>query len=469
MHKYYSIHLLINNILRMKRQLKRSNEVIMLAASHYVTTSTTARMLTGNTSSPTPVIDSMANYALAITNGDVNRTNAAAGSNYNQVLTATTIGTQKPNIIELFNKVPTTTLKYPLKNIKYFSSTLNADYPVEVNVDRYKAPTTSVWSIKAGTQTFAPNTTYQIEMKFKGRTMDEYYSTEGLIHSEAVLTPNYASGTATINVANYVLGNAAIGINSASPLNFPQYRGRVPAVVLGVADATYALTGALAGTAFSALPASGGTVLNVWNSKRGMKAVDLSAIDIAAIQKAVASGSFATGDKLVPLDPTNIANLSLASTSCLKGLIVLALDREYAWEDFVAETKTNIDNVGVSKGFDKSLAVVKQEEFASEGTNTRKLWLQFRNTFSQRLYTKLFDERANITYPNPIDLTKTYGVISIEHSNEHSSDLGHLTIDPFKTLILVEDTGGAEPAIMTTLKAALDAFLTANAKAVSVA
>lgn len=450
----------------MVRQLKRSNEVIMVAGSHYTTTSTTARMLTSNASSPTPVIDAMAAGALAITNGDPNRTNAAAGSNYNQVLTATTIGTQKPDVIEIFSKLATTNLKYPLKNIKYVSSVLNAAYPIDINIERYKVPTTSCWTLKPGTQTFAPNTTYQVELKFKGRTMDEYYSTESLIHSEAVLTPNYASGTATVNVANYVLGNIALGINSASPLNFPQYRGRLPIVALGVIDTTGA--GGVSLTTISGY--SAGQTLNVWNSKRGMKAVDLTAGDIAAIAKVVANGSFVGTDKVVPLDIANISNLSLAAANCLKGLIFLALDREYAWEDFVAETKTSIDNIGVSKGFDRSLVTVKAEEFASEGNSTRKLWLQYRNTFSQRLYNKLFDERANINYPNPIDLTKTYAVITIDHSNQHSADLGHLTIDPFKTLILVEDTGtGGVPAVVTSIQTALDAFLTANAKPLSVA
>lgn len=440
----------------MKRQLKRSNEVILVASSLYNTTDATAKILS-STATTTPVIDTMATGALAFGEADVNKTS------YNQVVTAATVTSDKKRKLEIFNKVAYTGLKYPLKNIKFFSSILDAEFPIQANIERYKAPSISVWSVKTPAVLFEPNTVYQLETRFKNRTIDEVYSTEGLLYTTSVTTPDYPSSVANANVQNYVLGKMAIDINSSSPLNAPQYRGQIPMIALGVV----ATASSLVGTAFSALTAGTPATLNVWNSKKGMKTATLNGNDVTSLKKAVTSGSFLASDKIVPLDITKISDLTLAAADCLKGIILIGLERETVWEDFVAQVQANIDNVGVSKGFDPNQVACVKESDATENNSTRALWLQYRNTFSQRLYNKIWDERANIVYPNPIDLSKNYCVLSIEHSNEHSSDLGHLTIDPFKTLILAEDTqpGAAlstSSPTMTNIIAILDAFLAVN-------
>jgi len=425
----------------MKRQLKNANSVMMVmpaARAMYVTNPVTVanKILTNNGNQEKIAL--MTAGDIVFSNGDPN------SPLYNTVYNSTSIQTAAnfTKRLEIFTKTGYTTMKYPLKNIPYFSSVLDATFPIEVSLERYKDPTKSLWGFTIGaSQVIEANTTYELNFKFGGRTMDEAYSTEGLIYTANVLTPDWASNlTPTMGLAayqaHYLYHMLGMEINASSPLNFPTYRGRVPMLALGIGltghsgSASYPLISGLAA----------GTDYTIWISARGNKTVQFTAEEIATLQTMIAGMPFTT-PRLIPLNAAKANDTTLAATDKLVGLAFIALDRETQFEDFVAQVQTNINNVGVSKGFNASQVTVTRLSKASEQNSSRALYLQYRNTFSQRLYNKLFDERANINYPNPVSLSAKYAVLTIEHTDQYSSDLGHVSIDPFVTKILFEETG----------------------------
>jgi hypothetical protein len=206
-----------------------------------------------------------------------------------------------------------------------------------------------------------------------------------------------------------------------------------------------------------------------------MKSADLSGEQVTALKLAAANltgGAPGSNAAFVVIDTVVGDNLT-APAYTLDGLIFLALDREKVATDFNPKTRIQIRNVGASKGFSAGSNVFAQVARGTEGTNTEMLYYMYKNDFRQRLYKnnvaqELRQDEKSIQYPNPVDLTKKYMVLTIESQGaDLTASDGLMPIEPVKTMILAEDTLPADTlanssATMNTIKLALDQWLSNN-------
>lgn len=158
--------------------------------------------------------------------------------------------------------------------------------------------------------------------------------------------------------------------------------------------------------------------------------------------------------QVVPID------LSTAGSNAtgVDAIVVLGLNRDLAvGYDRIDQIKTRIQ-VGLKNGFDLSTVTLTEGSLAKEAQGTPRVWKRFfEDTVGQRIYGKnktLFPFAYQ--YPDYIDTSVTYDVITVEYESEPYRRDQSLTVSNHKVIILVPSTGSSVAA----LKADLEAFFT---------
>jgi hypothetical protein len=441
------------------------------ASTTVTATNTGKKVLSqGGNLADAPAIDAMAVGQIAFASGN------PASSAYNKVITATTPSNMNGNsTLEVFYK-PARINSYPLKNLKVLSNEIWGKRPVKATFQRYTAPTNAVWTMSS-TQTVLANTRYEIGIDTFGGHIDENFSIQGQAYTGGVTTPDVISGTQVIN-RSFLFNQIGKDLNLMGPLAFPRAYGYNPVIVIGYKldhTANSNVVPAASRTLNSALTNGTAATIPVWNTKSGMKSADLSGEQVTALKLAattLSAGTPGANAAFVVIDTVVGDNLT-APAYTLDGLIFLSLDREKVAVDFDPKTRIQIRNVGASKGFAVGSNTFTQVTRGTEGTNTEMLHYMYKNDFRQRLYKtngalELRQDEKFINYPNPVDLTKKYMVLTIESEGVDLTAMDGLTpVEPVKTVILAEDTLPADTlanssATMNTIKLAFDQWLSNN-------
>jgi len=457
------------------RNNKRKAVTHMYVATGIYTTTTGSKkvLAQGATGADLPAIDAMTEGQIAFSNGN------PLATTFNQVIAAGTPANLN-NIPDLDITIKAKTgLKYPLNNIKYFTSSLNGKNLVKASFQRYVAPTNAVWTMTPATNiVYANNTVYEIGVDTFGGHIDQNFSLQGQAYTGGVTTPDFGAAS-DANKRNYILNNIGKELNLMGPLAFPRAYGYNPVIVLGYKlDNTVGTVPTTSRTLNSALTAGTAATIPVWNTLTGMKSADLSGEQVTALKAAATSLSAGVNFSFVAID-TAVGNAFTSPAYLLDGLIFLALDREKAIVDFDPRTRIQIRNVGSAKGFNTGAVTYKSVQRGTEGTSTEMLHYMFKNDFRQRLYNKnVAEERrtdeASIQYPNPVDLTKKYCVLTLETQQNDLTALDGLSaVEPHKIVILAEDTNpagalSASNATMNTIKLAIDQWLIDNKQSAAI-
>ena len=451
------------------RNTKRKPNTYMYVATGLYTTTTGGKkvLAQGDTTADLPAIDSMTTGQLAFANG------SPLAAAFNKVINVETpANLNNTPTLSLFYKAQPIN-KYPFKNIKYFTNDIEGKNPVKVTFSRYVAPTNAVWTLNVTNQTYYSNTRYEVAIDTFGNYIDENFSIQGQAYTGGCTTPDFPSNTVQANVANMVLNQIGKELNLMGPLAFPRAYGYNPVLVLGYKlDNTVGTVPTTSRVLNSALTAGTGATLPIWNSKSGMKSAELSGEQITSLKAAATSLGAGANFSFVAIDTVVGDNLT-SPAYLIDGLIFLALDREKSFVDFNPRTKIQIRNVGAAKGFSIANVTAKQVLAGTEGTNTEMLYYMFKNDFRQRLYRQnvteeLRQDEQSIVYPNPVDLTKKYCVLTIQSQGDDLTAMDGLTpVEPFKTVIIAEDTNpagalSASSPTMNTIKAAVTQWLIDN-------
>jgi hypothetical protein len=327
------------------------------------------------------------------------------------------------------------------------------------------APTLSTWAIgqPAGTGsgeiTAEDNTLYQMNISFRGRIMDEHFSPEATASFyPEYTTPNYTD-MGTAQPVDHLLQNLAWEINrnsAAVAVNRTKFRGNAPVVALLIdaagtydSDGTEIGEGGTGGTAIAA-----GDFLPIVSTQFGVRGITLTAVQAQSIIDAAIA---LTGAANVAALDANVLTIDLTTAGTTTGgagdsLILLALDRELAFEDRIAPTKIRLD-VGLTRGFDFSSVTHREEVNASEGVGQgRALDLWYKATHGQRKYNLEHTLDPEPVFPSPIDTTDAYYQYTIIHEDPEQVDTGNVVVSPMREILLIPDAN-------TTLVTAIDNVL----------
>lgn len=327
------------------------------------------------------------------------------------------------------------------------------------------APTISTWTIgqPAGTGTgeitAEDNTLYQMCIAFRGRIQDEHFSPEATASFyPEYTTPNYTN-LGTAEPVDHLIQNLCWNINrnsTAVAVNRSKYRGNAPVVALAIdaagdydSDGVEIGEGGTGGTAIAA-----GDVIPVITTQYGVRSITLTA---AMAQSIIDAAIALTGAANVAALDANILNIDLSTAGtttngAADSIILLALDRELAYEDRIPQTKVRLD-VGLTRGFDYSAVDHAEQVKASEGIGQgRALDLWYKATHGQRKYNLEHTLDPEPVFPSPIDTADAYYQYTIVHEDPSQVDVGNVVVSPMREIILVPDAN-------TTLVTAIDNVL----------
>jgi hypothetical protein len=315
-------------------------------------------------------------------------------------------------------------------------------------------PTLSTWVIGAAMAnaeiTALDNTEYGISIAYRGRMMDELYSPEATNHmNHLYTTPNYTT-LATAEPTDHLLQNLAWNINRNSmavAVNRTKYRGSEPVVALLVQSLNSPSDGVAIG---GVDPIAAGDTIPVVNTTNfGTRSIVLTAQQATSIKNAMIA---ATGEAIADVD-ANILEIDLATAGTVTGgvadtIILLALDRNQAYEDRVPQLKVRLD-VALPLGFDTTTHIDEYVN-ASEGQGQgRVLDLWYKATHGQRKYSLDHTMDPVISFTSPIDTADAYYQYTIMHEDVNQVDTGNVVVSPLKEVLLVPDEN-------TTLITAID-------------
>jgi len=347
------------------------------------------------------------------------------------------------------------TKKYPLFPRPYeASNVIKGTNNLSVTKQAPVSPTTSTWVMGSAqgnhnSITALDNTEYGIAIAYRGRMMDELYSPEASNHiTHYYTTPNYTA-LSTAQPTDHLLQNLAWQINrnsKAVAVNRTKYRGSEPVVALLVDSNTPSAGVAIGGGS----PIAAGDTIPVVTTNFGTRSIILTADQAESIKNAMIA---ATGQVIASVD-ANILNINLATAGTATGgvadtLILLALDRDQAFEDRIPQVKVRLD-VATAAGFDVDTTYLTEEEEASEGQGQgRWLDLWYKATHGQRKYSLDHTMDPVIEFDSPIDVTDAYYQYTILHEDVNQVDTHNVVVSPLKEILLVPDAN-------TTLVTAID-------------
>jgi len=311
-------------------------------------------------------------------------------------------------------------------------------------------PTKSTWVVgtEDGEITALDDTEYTISVAFRGRGQDEMFSPEATNHINAsVLTPNFTA-LSTAEPVDYIIQHMVYELNRNSralAMNRTRYRGNAPFIAFAVMSQG----SPSGGDVISGL--SAGTPIDVVSTDTwGQLAYNPDAQDVAAITAAAAQyTSNTTGAHILDVD---LSTAGTATGGVADSIIILALDRELAFEDRIPQVKTRLD-IGLKRGFDFNTVDYVEQSQASEGQGQgRWLDLWYKATHGQRKYNLDHTQDPVIEFASPIDVDDAYFQYTILHEDIQQVDTGNIVSSPLKEILLVPDAN-------TTLETAIDNIL----------
>ena len=283
------------------------------------------------------------------------------------------------------------------------------------------------------------NTAYSFGVAFRSRIKDRNYTQT----AAEIIQVNFPTGdlSSFTSAEDYLIQNLVAQTNTFSKIVSTNGRtGNRDIVAFAIdSNGSSGVSGAVAISAISA----GTTTIN---------GVIITAEMEAALDNiAAASSGISPSSELVPVNLTTAGN----AANC-DAIVVLGLNRDLAvGYDRIDQIKTRIQ-VGLKNGFDLSTVTLTEGSLAKEAQGTPRVWKRFfEDTVGQRIYGKnktLFPFAYQ--YPDYIDTSVTYDVITVEYESEPYRRDQSLTVSNHKVIILVPSTGSSVAA----LKADLEAF-----------
>ena len=283
------------------------------------------------------------------------------------------------------------------------------------------------------------NTAYSFGVAFRSRIKDRNYTQT----AAEIIQVNFPTGdlSSFTSAEDYLIQNLVAQTNTFSKIVSTNGRvGNRDIVAFAIdSNGSSGVSGAVAISSISA----GVTTIN--------GVVITAEMEAALDNIAAASSGISPSSELVPVNLTTAGN----AANC-DAIVVLGLNRDLAvGYDRIDQVKTRIQ-VGLKNGFDLSTVTLTEGSLAKEAQGTPRVWKRFfEDTVGQRIYGKnktLFPFAYQ--YPDYIDTSVTYDVITVEYESEPYRRDQSLTVSNHKVIILVPSTGSNVAA----LKADLEAF-----------
>lgn len=279
------------------------------------------------------------------------------------------------------------------------------------------------------------NTAYSFGVAFRSRIKDRNYTQT----AAEIIQVNFPTGdlSSFTSAEDYLIQNLVAQTNTFSKI--VSTNGRV-----GNRDIVAFAVNTAGGTGIAINSAAGTATGYGFTLTQDM---------VNALANIVASTALTNSSTIQPVNLT-----TAGSAANCDAIVVLGLDRNLAvGYDRIDQIKTRIQ-VGLKNGFDLSTVTLTEGSLAKEAQGTPRVWKRFfEDTVGQRIYGKnktLFPFAYQ--YPDYIDTSVTYDVITVEYESEPYRRDQSLTVSNHKVIILVPSTGSNVAA----LKADLEAFFT---------
>jgi len=348
---------------------------------------------------------------------------------------------------------PSFKLPYPLINRPYEESEAISGHERIIYTYRSaKLPTQDIVAVggavpSAGAINIIDEAEYLVKIAFFGRDQDEAYSAQ--CGKPEAMNVNYLSKDYTsltwnaVQAVDDIIQNLAFQVNqNSTALHFSRgYRPSKPIVAFAVDS-----TGTNGVNPFIASP---GDFLPVVNTKIGIRGIVLT----KEIINSFVSSGLPNTVTIVPIDLSKAGGFAAAGTALtgpdgnayspaiLSGkadhLVLMALDRDLAYEDRIPYVKNRIE-VGLLEGFNAATVSNVKVSKASEGEGGKRQWDMFwKNTAGQRIYSNYrgFDA-MKIEMPSPVT-EDFYDVAIVEHYKVDTVGGTSHIVKPFKVIILI--------------------------------
>lgn len=291
--------------------------------------------------------------------------------------------------------------------------------------------TYSVWNV-GKTVAIAPLdlADYALNITYRGQALD----TESLKDSYATdtvdfTTPDYTAFSATItNAKDHFIQNFVYQINRNSKAFWGVssiWNSNEPVVGFAVSPKTASNTTDIHATAFD-----NGGAIPVFTKGGRTYSINASEEMIMSLRTAIVSSD---AIKLINLDTAG----TLTAANEAKYFSVMALDRDFVYNDRVRKTKIRLD-IGTVRGF-SDLVDTTEESLASEGEGRGRVWvLYYTNTAGQRKYAQYQrEEFPFIDVKSQIDESAYYNAYVIEHRSSAQIGVANVSVSPKKAIILI--------------------------------
>lgn len=416
------------------------------------------------------------------TNLDVNLANGQLGIASSSVLGSVAMNTflgatptmaQAP-VIQIYQGTSDSTLTstlnatHPLGLRPYeVSSVIDGRHPVTVTKQLYVAPESDVVQVgavvgDAAAVNILDETEYEIAIGFRGRRIQETFSSEEAAYLRAkVTTPDFTTlGYTDAQATNWILTYLGWEINKNSKAfkTYPTRPNHAPVVAFLIDTA-----GASGVEIGQGSPIAAGDVVPVVTTASGNRNITLTA-DMATSIKDAAIAGF--GDVIANVTWSIIPiNLATAATASGDLLLIMALDSNLVYEDNIPQVKNYLE-VSLPQGFNQATVTNTKQNIGTEGEGTyRQLNLLYKGTQGQRKYNLRHEMFPIPEYPSPFLSTETYNVYNILHSNYRETDVINTIGSPFRDIVCIPSSN---TTLVTAFDAALNAWLgsTANQAAI---
>jgi len=311
----------------------------------------------------------------------------------------------------------------------------------------------STWAIGKGAGNagdFIPTaeTEYAIRITYRGRTMDEMYSQGGTAHfTPHFTTPDFAALSITTDAhkRDYLIQNLVWNINrnsTAIAINRTQFRGNDPVVAFAI-DTTGAAGDNIGGKGSGATQLAAGDVVPVVESSTyGTRSLTLTQEMVDSIKDtAIAASGDAIADTTWSIVKVDLSTAGTDTNGVADAIMIMALDRPLAYQDFIPQTKIRLD-VGLTSGFNFNTVYHAEGSKASEGEGQgRALKLWYDSTHGQRKYNLQSTLDPIVNFPNPVDEDTSYNVYVIEHHTTKQIDTSNMSASPKREVILIPSAG----------------------------
>lgn len=362
----------------------------------------------------------------------------------------------------------TATATYPLSVRPYeISKQIDGRREVRVTKQVYRAPSFSVWGLTD--PNVISNSTYMLEVAFKGRRQEEMYSLQEQSSLNVGFdTPDFSPtglNYATAQAQAWILNTVTYNINRNSKALTPGSRFASQAPVVAFKINTAGGSGVEIG---GGSPLAAGDSVPVITTPQGTKNFVFTADQATSIKNAalaVAGGVIA--DLTWTIEP---ATYTADQDDANDYVLVMALDETQVYVDYVPQVKVRL-RLGLRTGFDLTLTSLTELGYADEGQGLgRVLDLMYKATEGQRKYTNRHTEDPVINYPSPVDTSLVYVTYTIHHSNVTETDMFTQLLRPAKEIVLIPaySTGTTTNPYLATFEGVLNNWLASSVSNASI-